>query len=71
MFYRESTDTALLQRATADIRRAFVDHQRFTASWVFIATWDRVAFYGASGVMQNKVKLKHLIIRFIIAIIKI
>ena len=53
--YRESTDTALLQRATKDIRRAFVRHQKFTATWIFIATWDRVAFYGASGLMQNKV----------------
>ncbi|XP_073243989.1 sushi domain-containing protein 2-like [Porites lutea] len=52
--YRESTDTALLQRATKDIRRAFVRHQKFTATWIFIATWDRVAFYGASGLMQNK-----------------
>ena len=53
--YRESTDTLLLQRATADIRRAFVIHQKFTATWIFIVTWDRVAFYGASGGMQSKV----------------
>lgn len=53
--YRESTDTLLLQRATADIRRAFVIHQKFTATWIFIGTWDRVAFYGASGSMQSKV----------------
>ncbi|XP_073244634.1 uncharacterized protein [Porites lutea] len=52
--YRESTDTLLLQRATADIRRAFVIHQKFTATWIFIVTWDRVAFYGASGGMQSK-----------------
>ena len=56
--YRESTDTALLQRATKDIRRAFVRHQKFTATWIFIATWDRVAFYGASGLMQNKVWIR-------------
>lgn len=56
--YRESTDTALLQRATKDIRRAFVRHQKFTATWIFIATWDRVAFYGASGLMRNKVWIR-------------
>ena len=55
VFYRESKDTLLLQRATADIRRAFVIHQKFTATWIFIATWDRVAFYGASRGMQSKV----------------
>jgi len=56
--YRESMDTALLQRATADVRRAFLDHQKFTATWIFIATWDRVAFYGASEVAKSKVKLE-------------
>ena len=51
--YRETTDTVILQRATADVRRAFVVHQKFTASWVFIATWDRVAFYGATTLSQR------------------
>ena len=58
MSYRESTDTALLQRATKDIRRAFVRHQKFTATWIFIATWDRVAFFGARRLLKNKVWIK-------------
>lgn len=57
--YRESTDTVLLQRATADVRRAFIDQHKFTATWIFIATWERVAFYGASSSTQRrKVSLK-------------
>ena len=48
VFYRESTDTALLQKATRDIRRAF------RATWIFIAAWDSVAFYGD---MRNKVTI--------------
>lgn len=57
VLYRESTDTLLLQRVTRDVRRAFVDQQKFTATWVFIATWDRVAFYGATTILQrNKVR---------------
>jgi len=56
--YRESTDTALLQRATADVRRAFLDHEKFTATWIFIATWDSVAFFGASEAAKSKVKLE-------------
>ena len=53
--YRETTDTFILQRATDDIHRAFVDQQRFFATWVFIATWDKVAFFGASEVAKSKV----------------
>ena len=54
--YRESTDTALLQRATRDILQAS-GVWNFNATWIFIATWDRVAFHGATGVMRNKVTL--------------
>ncbi|XP_020611647.1 protein mesh-like isoform X3 [Orbicella faveolata] len=53
--YRESTDPVLLQRATVDVRRAFLALQKFSATWIFIATWDRVAFYGASGSAKSKV----------------
>ncbi|XP_074631718.1 sushi domain-containing protein 2-like [Acropora palmata] len=54
--YRESTDIVLLQRATGDVRRAFIAQHKFTATWIFIATWERVAFYGArNGTQQLKV----------------
>ncbi|XP_068694477.1 uncharacterized protein [Montipora foliosa] len=53
VWYRESTDEILLQRATADIRRAFLDQYKFTATWIFIATWDKVAFYGATLTSQR------------------
>ena len=56
--YRESTDPVLLQRATKDVRRAFLAHQKFSATWIFIATWDRVAFFGASGISRSKVMVK-------------
>lgn len=55
VLYRESIDPVLLNRATKDVRRAFLNHQRFSASWIFIATWDRVAFFGADGDFKNKV----------------
>lgn len=57
--YRQSTDPVLRQRATNDVRRAFLDHQRFLATWIFIATWDRVAFHGASTSGKSKVKAWH------------
>ncbi|XP_074609320.1 protein mesh-like isoform X2 [Acropora palmata] len=52
--YRESTDTLLLQKATADVQRAFIDQHKFTATWIFIATWERVAFYGATRSSQQR-----------------
>ena len=55
--YRQTTDSGLLQRATDDVRRAFLDHTEFHATWIFIATWDRVAFYGASAIGKSKVKV--------------
>ena len=56
--YRQSTDSVLLQRATDDVRRAFLDHTTFRATWIFIATWDRVAFHGASASGKSKVRTK-------------
>lgn len=56
IWYRQSTDPALRQRATDDVRRAFLDHTEFRATWIFIATWDRVAFYGASASGKSKVR---------------
>jgi len=53
--YRETKDTALLQRVARDIRQASSNFSDFDATWIFIATWDRVAFFGATGVMRNKV----------------
>ena len=40
---------------TKDVRRGFVNHKKFSASRIFIATLDRVAFYGAEGEFDNKV----------------
>ncbi|XP_040182910.1 uncharacterized protein LOC120916156 [Rana temporaria] len=51
IYYRESTDPSLLSRATSDIRTYF-HSVNFTARWVFVATWHRVAYYGSS---TNKV----------------
>ena len=55
VFYRETVDPGLLQQATDDIRATFVDHRKFKATWLLIATWYNVAFYGASGENTNKV----------------
>ncbi|XP_031431396.1 sushi, nidogen and EGF-like domain-containing protein 1 isoform X2 [Clupea harengus] len=50
VFYRESKDPAILQRATDDIRGYFPEFQEFTSSWVLIATWHEVTFFGGSAI---------------------
>lgn len=49
VYYREATDPAMLNRATEDIRRYFPELPDFSATWVFVATWYRVTFFGGSS----------------------
>jgi hypothetical protein len=48
VWYRESTNQTILNRATEEVRTYFFQFIRFQAKWVFIATWDNVAFFGCS-----------------------
>ena len=63
--YRESIDPVFLDRATKDVRRGFIDHKKFSASWIFMATWDRVVFYEAKGEFLNKLVGKDEFFRFV------
>ncbi|XP_033727091.1 protein mesh-like isoform X2 [Pecten maximus] len=55
VWYRETTNTSILQRATDEVRLFYPSQSSFVAAWVFIATWDDVAFYGSSpDVAQRK-----------------
>lgn len=49
VYYRESQDRAILERATKDIAQYFPEFPDFSAQWVFIATWYRVTFFGGSS----------------------
>uniref|UniRef100_A0A8C9ADG5 Sushi, nidogen and EGF like domains 1 n=1 Tax=Prolemur simus TaxID=1328070 RepID=A0A8C9ADG5_PROSS len=49
VYYRETTDPATLRRATEDVRHYFPELPGFSATWVFIATWYRVTFFGGSS----------------------
>ena len=40
VFFRQTTDTDILQRARNDV----ADRTGFTATWVFIATWHNVTY---------------------------
>lgn len=57
VFYRETTDPNLLQQATNDVTATFVDQTTFKATWLLIATWYKVAFFGASGIYASKVSM--------------
>ena len=64
VWYRESTNITLLQMVSLEIRRVFPEHYKFQASWIFIATWDNVAFYRANSVGKTKVKGKKRLISY-------
>ncbi|XP_069057914.1 alpha-tectorin-like [Pleurodeles waltl] len=52
VFYRESRNATLLQRASSDVHRYF-ELSSFYATWLYIATWDKVAYYGSSSSKVN------------------
>ena len=56
IWYRESTNRILLQQMSQKIRALFPEESKFQASWLFIATWDNVSFYGADAIGKTKVK---------------
>uniref|UniRef100_A0A5F8H4Y3 Sushi, nidogen and EGF-like domain-containing protein 1 n=1 Tax=Monodelphis domestica TaxID=13616 RepID=A0A5F8H4Y3_MONDO len=49
VYYRESKEPAILQRATEDICRHFPEFPDFSATWAFVATWHQVTFFGGSS----------------------
>ncbi|XP_078604865.1 sushi domain-containing protein 2-like [Branchiostoma floridae x Branchiostoma japonicum] len=53
VMYRETTESSILQRATADVIDAFPELPNFQATWVFIATWHEVAYYWTRGNNRN------------------
>ena len=45
IFYRETSNATLLQRARDQLQELFPSSGNFTPTTLFIATWDRVAGY--------------------------
>jgi len=64
VFYRETTDPNLLQQATNHVTATYVGHQNFRATWLFIATWNEVAFFGADNSNRFKVRIVDLHFHF-------
>lgn len=49
--YRQYTSGNVLTQATQDINQYF-PQLSFSATWVFVATWDRVAYYPTTGTVR-------------------
>ncbi|XP_059729648.1 sushi, nidogen and EGF-like domain-containing protein 1 isoform X2 [Haemorhous mexicanus] len=52
IFYRQSTDPALLEDISQHMTQYFPDSP-FTATWALVATWDHVAYYGSTSEKGN------------------
>ena len=55
VWYRETTNSTLLQMVSEEIRTVFPEQHKFQATWGFIATWSNVAFFFADDIGKKKV----------------
>jgi len=49
VWYRQTTDQILLDRANTQIQNAFPLQPQFTATDLFIATWDHVGYFDSNN----------------------
>uniref|UniRef100_A0A3Q3BFY7 NIDO domain-containing protein n=1 Tax=Kryptolebias marmoratus TaxID=37003 RepID=A0A3Q3BFY7_KRYMA len=54
VYYNQFTSGSILQQATQDINKYFPEFN-FTASWVFVATWNEMAYYPNTGTVIQAV----------------
>lgn len=59
VFYRESQEASILKRASDDVRTYFSELPNFNATWVLVATWLQVTFFG--GNLLTPVQMKSLL----------
>ena len=45
VWYRETVNAELLQKAKQSISSAFVNYDNFVPTYLFIATWDHVGYF--------------------------
>jgi len=53
VYVRPSTQLTDLNRASKRIRETYSDHSDFKASWIFIVTWYKVAYYSQGNKVDN------------------
>ncbi|XP_044134447.1 alpha-tectorin-like [Bufo gargarizans] len=52
VFYRETTDPSLLDQISEDMGK-HLPNLHYMATWAFLATWDKVAYYGSATKKVN------------------
>lgn len=62
VWYRVTTEQAIISRAARDVIRAFPRDTKFVANWVAIVTWNEVSFYGASGIYTKNTNTFQVVI---------
>ncbi|KAK3087620.1 hypothetical protein FSP39_008510 [Pinctada imbricata] len=50
----ETVNSSLLSRASQEIQTYFIQQRKFQSTWVFVATWEDVGYYGASGTGKDR-----------------
>ena len=55
IWYRESVNTTLLKVSSYEVKKQLPELYKFQASWLFIATWADVPYYGANSNGTTKV----------------
>ena len=60
VFYRQTNDTTLLQRARDQLQELFPFSGNFTPTTLFIATWDRVAQRGGGSQVPHVCMVQNL-----------
>ena len=53
VYYRSTTNSFLLKRASTEIRRVYPNAERFSATSLFIATWDIAEWDYYSNMVMN------------------
>lgn len=48
VYLRMSKNSSDLDKATQEIRSSYADMPMFSATWMLIVTWDRVAYYSVN-----------------------
>ena len=57
IYYRQTTDSSLLARATSEIRAAFPESRNVTIKNLLVATWYKVGYYYQNS---DKVRCKSI-----------
>ena len=56
VFMRPSNNSEDLAKASQEIKKSFPDLPKFTAKWIFVVSWQAVAYFHQGDKVRMKVK---------------